>query len=427
MTVATSASTRNRGQSFTRSGSKVGWLALWLSISAFFLGRALSTHNAPYHDLINVAAASAHPAARPIEEIRVGQRVVAGNPDRSDLAQCNDTKVDPKTWRLLRLHAEDRWADGTLDTIEVEALEPQADIVADGIQVGSSIPLPASLIEMGFGRDIRAKVIDIAPCPPIASGPGRVVLATTNHLNPYVYDLQLADSKGHTETVRATGPHKFYSADRRQWISVDKLQVGEHVPGVEALLSVASIVRVPGVHRVYNMTVEDEHVYHVAKLGALVHNVDCTETPVRPSFDAAREQAFKNAGMTKPSDVKFSAVDPKTGGKQRCQEPKTTVPDTFDLARALRPGGRSGAGHGICDNRRRGRPTIGRNCRLVLAGQPANDPRRGRLQCFNAYDKRRRSSCLRSVWASGFANRFGQSAGIYLPRHVAGSGYRARL
>lgn len=38
---------------------------------------------------------------------------------------------------------------------------------------------------------------------------------------------------------------------------------------------VVGVTRVPGVHRVYNMTVEGEHVYHVSTFGALAHNLGC--------------------------------------------------------------------------------------------------------------------------------------------------------
>jgi hypothetical protein len=37
------------------------------------------------------------------------------------------------------------------------------------------------------------------------------------------------------------------------------------------------------------------------------------ETPNQRDFDAARVEAFKNAGMTDPKDVTFTRVDPKTG------------------------------------------------------------------------------------------------------------------
>jgi RHS repeat-associated protein len=37
------------------------------------------------------------------------------------------------------------------------------------------------------------------------------------------------------------------------------------------------------------------------------------KTNLDKSFDKARDEAFKNAGMTDPADVKFTRVDPKTG------------------------------------------------------------------------------------------------------------------
>ena len=52
---------------------------------------------------------------------------------------------------------------------------------------------------------------------------------------------------------------------------------GEQLRGHRGPLTVTSLSRVPGVHRVYNMTVESEHVYRVATLGVLVHNNGCYE------------------------------------------------------------------------------------------------------------------------------------------------------
>ncbi len=40
-------------------------------------------------------------------------------------------------------------------------------------------------------------------------------------------------------------------------------------------LTLLKRTRLPGAQRVYNMTVEEEHVYHVSLLGALVHNNKC--------------------------------------------------------------------------------------------------------------------------------------------------------
>ena len=184
------------------------WLALCLTIAALFAGHAMLGHDPSVPPTASVAPVPSpapppsHGATRNIEAIHVGQRVVAGNPDRRDLARSSDTIVDPVSWRLLRLHAEDRWADGTLDTVEVETLRPRASIEKHHASVGAMVPLPLDLVEMGMSPTLQAKVVADEPCPAIAKGPGRVVLTTVNHLNAYVFELQLADCKGHTETVR---------------------------------------------------------------------------------------------------------------------------------------------------------------------------------------------------------------------------------
>jgi hypothetical protein len=221
---------------------------------------------------VSVSAAK-QPDHRAIEQIRVGQRVIAGNPERADARFAADTAVDPATWRLLRLHAEDRWEDGTLDTIEVETLQESQWIESQHAVPGAAVPLPVDLVEMGMPATLRARVVAVEPCPSIAQGPGRVVLTTINHLNRYVFRLSLIDSSGRTETVGVTGFHKFYSEDRKTWVEVEDLHLGEHVPGASGLLTVSTIARAPGVERVYNITVDREHVYHVSALGALVHNM----------------------------------------------------------------------------------------------------------------------------------------------------------
>ncbi|MGH7137580.1 MAG: hypothetical protein ACREHD_17680, partial [Pirellulales bacterium] len=71
-----------------------------------------------------IAAKADNHATVAIENIRVGQRVLGENPDLAGSPHNTRTAVDPATWRLLKLHADWRWEDGTLDTIEVETLQP---------------------------------------------------------------------------------------------------------------------------------------------------------------------------------------------------------------------------------------------------------------------------------------------------------------
>jgi len=207
-----------------------------------------------------------------IERIRVGQRVVAENPDPASSARTALVEVDAATWRLLRLRAEERWADGTLDVIEAETLQPPDWLQQHGAQPGSRVPLPLDLVEMGLPETLQARVVANEACPPIPPGPGCVVLTTVNHLNPNLYALTLENSQGHQETVRPTGLHKFYSADRQSWVNTQDLKQGEPLRGLSGWLRVVRCVRVAGVHRVYNMTVAGEHVFHVSSLGLLSHN-----------------------------------------------------------------------------------------------------------------------------------------------------------
>jgi hypothetical protein len=204
--------------------------------------------------------------------------VVGRNPDLSDAERSPTSAVDPTTWRKLRLRAESRWPDGTIDVVSVETLQPPKWIVQQRAQVGDWVPLPLDLTEMGLPADLRGEVVANEPCPAIAAGPGNVVLTTVNHRNRDVWTLTLADAKGRQEQVRPTGSHKFYSVSRKAWVSAKDLDLGEELRDVSGCrLTVRDRTRLPGTHTVYNMTVEGEHVYHVSPLGALVHNDGCLE------------------------------------------------------------------------------------------------------------------------------------------------------
>jgi hypothetical protein len=245
------------------------WLTSFLLLAAFFGGRMmLGTPSATL-----AAKKSAASASKTIDSIRVGQRVVADNPDVLSSAKTPSVSVDSATWRKLKLRAEWRWDDGTLDDVNVETLVPPEWIAQCKAQPGATVPLPVDLVEMGLPETLQAEVIANDPCPTISAGSGSVVLTTVNHLNPNVKKLILKDELGHKETVHPTGSHRFYSEDRRQWINANEIRQGEHLRSISGILTVDSIESMPGVHRVYNMTVNGEHVYHVTTLGLLAHNM----------------------------------------------------------------------------------------------------------------------------------------------------------
>lgn len=261
------------------------WLAACLVVACVFGCRALfpPMTTLPANGK-TVAATAVQPASWNIEDIRVGQRVIARDAGTADAYRTARTNVDPATWRFLRLRAEDRWSDGTLDTIEVETLQPPEWVDQFGARPGATVPLPLALVETGLPEGLKARVVANESCPAIPSGAGCVVLTTVNHLNPAVYELTLSDPQGRQERVRSTGFHKFYSDTRQEWVSAKGLRQDEQLRGLTRLVSVLQIESVPGVHRVYNFTVEDEHCYRVSTFGALVHNNGCGagRPPLKP-------------------------------------------------------------------------------------------------------------------------------------------------
>ncbi|MGI6416364.1 MAG: polymorphic toxin-type HINT domain-containing protein [Thermoguttaceae bacterium] len=295
------------------------WLIAGLLLAAVFAGRAYwgATSLPAVAQPSQAAAQGDAPASQPIETIRVGQRVVAWMAGNSAAEAAADTQVDPSSWRLLRLRAEDRWADGTLDVVRIETLQGPEWIAAHRATVGARVPLPLDLQEMGLPGSLRAVVTANEPCPPVASGPGRVVLTTVNHLNASVLELTLVDGRGRQERLRPTGSHKFFSDDRREFVAAEELREGEHLQGIGGRLTLLRADRLPGVHRVYNMTVEGEHVYRVSLLGALVHN-NC------PPTDALTASVRQAATVLKPKTAYIGYVTP--GGEVGFIEASTAMP-----------------------------------------------------------------------------------------------------
>jgi len=189
-----------------------------------------------------------------IETVRVGDRVLTGS-------DATETEVDPQTWRLVRLRIK-----GVGDDVfEIECLRPLGWLQENSLKPGSRVHFAVS--EMGIDGD--AEVIDVAACPAIAKGPGRVVLMTVTHFNPTVLELTLA---GAEKPLEPTAAHRLSSADRNDWVQAQELRLGERLRTANGTTEVVAITRKPGVHRVYNIEVETEHRYLVSTLQVVSHN-----------------------------------------------------------------------------------------------------------------------------------------------------------
>jgi hypothetical protein len=244
-----------------------------------------------------------------IEDVRVGMRVLTST-------GFNETKVD-SSWRKATLRLPNPWGHPE-ETLDIELLRP-AQMLDDA---GYS---DNALVWFGLGElgiEGVARVVSVTDAPYIETGPGRVVTLTVTHRTTELMRLGFV---GQSETLEPTIRHRLYSESRHDWVKASELLVGEDVRTEHGVATVALSQRLAGLHRVYNLEVEDDHEYYVGSLKALSHNTgpgDCAgrgavegaaTAPKGPSFDKAREAAFKKAGMTDPSAIEFSKMDPETG------------------------------------------------------------------------------------------------------------------
>ncbi|MFV0442129.1 MAG: Hint domain-containing protein [Planctomycetaceae bacterium] len=251
-------------------------------------------------------------AGRRINQIRPGDWVLAENPSEQPDYSFGEG-VNSAAWRLLHLQTPYEWG-GVVDIWMLRStswLESQWRIqhlpkaaslydvagerfvivhsdLADPISkarlpgppvhmpdfdesrlIGSTIYL--SIPELDVEGDVH--VLSIGECPQISPRPGpefQVVTAVFHHPSPRVLDIQIAGNPGPLGT---TPTHLFWSADRRDFVRADDLRIGERLQQADGrVTTVTSVDERPGVHEVYNLEVQAEHVYHVTHNGLLVHN-----------------------------------------------------------------------------------------------------------------------------------------------------------
>ncbi len=300
-------------RNFSRPSHISAWIPAWL-IAAVLMLSVISPWSSyrdskPASTFIGNANVVSHRAATsllPIERVRVGDRVVSDNPEDGIPAGSHESSVDPTSWRKLVLQSEWVWPDGTVDRIHIETLKPDQWIEANEAYVGNLVPMPLDLVELGMPKGLKARVLENLPCPPIRPGPGRIVLTTFDHLNNNVVELRLRNETGREVVIRPTGFHKFYSVDRQAWVNAESLRPGECLSALSETVHLVSKRRLSGVYRVYNLTVEGEHVYHVSRLLVDGHNNSGPKKNPRKLSRKIRKEWEEKTGEKWPKD-------PKTG------------------------------------------------------------------------------------------------------------------
>lgn len=198
---------------------------------------------------------------RPIDAIRVGERVWGEIPDR-DAVDHSLPEPEESSWRLLRL----TMVKGDGGRLDVELLRPLAWIRGHQARVGATIDL--DLPELGAAGP--AEVLVVEPCPPIAPGPGQVVTGTFHHRSSFqVLDVRI---EGEDEPIGVTANHPIWSETRAEFVPAGELQVGEELRTLTGATHVESITARGPPEPVYNLEVHAQHVYQVAASGVLVHN-----------------------------------------------------------------------------------------------------------------------------------------------------------
>jgi len=251
------------------------WLAACLALGAALLFRGLGARSAdPHQSALASAAASVEAGlvTKPIEQIRVGERVVGENPLLSD-SDRNVPDPDPATWRVIRLRMQKQHG----GTLEMELLRPLSWIAARRIRTGTTVEL--DLPELGVSGP--AQVLAVGPSPAIQRGAGPIVTGTFRHSSKQIIDLRV---EGQDAPIVCTPEHPFWSEDRQDFIAAGQLRIGERLRSVSGHpLRVAAIARRERSEVVYNIEVHRQRVFSVSSIGILVHNNSArTWPPIGP-------------------------------------------------------------------------------------------------------------------------------------------------
>ncbi|OYP38915.1 polymorphic toxin-type HINT domain-containing protein [Rhodopirellula sp. MGV] len=255
-------------------------------------------------------------ATKPIEQLRVGDRVLARNPQRSqgereaceepnwsdwlklslvmpraDGSELHIELLRPESWVMNQIQflvkesaAANSVSPFSLDVLRqfnsqvpLSPLRPlfRELVLSNASMLANNYELATLLVEMDLPElaiEGPAFVNDITPCISVAAGAGQVVTATFHHTSGEVIDLLVGD-RGDSESIGTTSNHPIWSVDRKDYVQAGALKLGERVQTYAGQTKrVLNKLARPGPEPVFNLEVYGEHVYYVGKTGVLAHN-----------------------------------------------------------------------------------------------------------------------------------------------------------
>lgn len=243
------------------------WLVAGVSIGLLILLLPSGNSDSNLPELTTVRA-DAKPMAReyetrPIETLRVGDRVLAWNPDITDEEREEFLEPDWSSWHRASLEM----VRPDESVLQIEMIRPrewfQENDVAPGKMVFVDLP------EMGAEGD--ARVLSTGECPPVRSGVGNVVTATFAH--PPDEQVLNVLFEGESQPIGVTENHLFWSVDQLMFVPIGELPVGERTQSYSGQTKrILQKLPLSGPQLVYNLEVYPEHVYFVGEQGILAHN-----------------------------------------------------------------------------------------------------------------------------------------------------------
>jgi len=233
----------------------------------------------------------------PIEEIELGSLLETQNPA--------EPGYDPFlrfAGELVQLNLEIRRHDGT--KIIAEIIRPSDQ--AAHIDVGDQLPIESDELEVSGLAVVTGKKVAADVAIPVTST-GRSIVTGRFETPRVTTKTRVSFVSG--QEVEGTPIHPIWSVDRKEFVPLSELRLGEKVDVHSGTTEVRSVRSIETLESVYNIEASGQHVYRVGKQGLLVHNNGGPCTPV------VQLNAPKTAAQT--LDQRAADLVTRNGGRNR--------------------------------------------------------------------------------------------------------------